>query len=219
MKCDIHYIPNNEGVPYWCHTHKTKGTKINEFAPTLCDCKYKERYENIEEMNPNDIKSIRIIYSNLNENTNISMFINDKEFKGILKIKDSIIDLKDYGGLMLSILNNVHLEASQCPLCGGIHTDNGKFAYTPHSKHLCIYCGHFYNVKEANIGNELALYFNFPSINLEDNIVNIDKKCEIIYDLFKGKILVNNVSCKKVKQNDKELDLVEFLNIKLKEEY
>lgn len=219
MKCDVQYIPNNEGVPYWCLAHKTKGTESNGNAPTICDCKYKERYENIVGMKPNEIKSIRIIYPNLNENTNVSMYINEEEFKGILKLENSIIDLKDYGGLMLSKLNNIHLEASKCPLCGGMHTDNGMFAYTPHSKHLCIYCGHFYNVEEANIGNELALYFDFPNIFLEDNVVNIEEKCEVTYDLFKGEILINKESCNKVKQNGKELDLVNFLNEKLKEEY
>lgn len=219
MKCDIHYISNNEGVPYWCLAHKTKGTEINGVAPTSCDCKYKERYENVVEMKPEEIESLQIMYPNLNENTNVFVFINGEEFKGILKLGNSIIDLKDYGGLMLSKLNNIHLEASKCPNCGGMHTDNGMFAYTPHSKHLCIYCGHFYQVDKANIGNELALYFDFPSISLENNIVDITDKCEVNYDLFKGEVLINNVSCNKIKQNDEEIDLVNFLNQKLKEEY
>lgn len=219
MKCDIHYIQNNEGVPYWCLAHKTKGTEVDGNAPTICDCKYKERYENIVKMNSREIENIKIVYSNLNKNSNVSLFINGEEFKGILKLENSIIDLKDYGGLMLSKLNNIHLEASKCPLCGGMHTDNGMFAYTPHSKHLCIYCGHFYKVEEANIGNELALYFDFPNISLEDNVVDIEEKCEITYDLFKGEVLINKESCNKVKRNNEEIDLVSFLNEKLKEEY
>ncbi len=219
MKCDIHYIPSNDGVPYWCLAHKTKGTEVDGVAPTICDCKYKERYENIVEMKPEEIKSLQIIYPNLNKSTNVAIFINGEEFHGILKLKNSIIDLKDYGGLMLSKLNNIDLEASECPLCGGMHTDNGLFAYTPHSKHLCIYCGHFYQVDKANIGNELALYFDFPTISLENNVVNITEKCEVTYDLFKGEVLINNMSCNKIKQNEEEIDLVNFLNQKLKAEY
>lgn len=219
MNCNIKYIENNDGLDYWCLTHKTKGTVVDSNIPTHCDCKYKERYENVVEMKPEEIESIKIIYPDLNKNTNVSLYINGEEFTGILKIQNSVIDLKDYGGLMLSKLNNIHLEASKCPFCGGMHTDNGMFAYTPHSKHLCIYCGHFYKVEKENIGNELALYFDFPTIPLENNVVNITEKCEVTYDLFKGEVLINNMSCNQVKQNEEEIDLVNFLNQKLKEEY
>lgn len=219
MKCNIHYIPNNDGLNYWCLAHKTKGTETNGNAPIICDCKYKERYENIVEMKPTEIKSIKIVYPNLNENTNVYLYINNEEFKGILKLGDSIIDLKDYGGFMLSKINQIQLKASKCPYCGGMHTDNGIFAYTPHSKHLCIYCGHLYNVEEANIGNELALYFDFPEGTLFDGSVNIDTKSEVSYDLFKGEIRINNVPCKKVIQNNEEIELVTYLNKVLKNEY
>ncbi len=120
---------------------------------------------------------------------------------------------------MLSKLNNVTLKASKCPYCGGMHTDNGMFAYTPHSEHLCIYCGHLYQVEEANIGNELALYFDFPNIHLEENTVLIDEKCQVTYDLLTGDLLINNISCQKVQLNHKEIDLVSFLNSALKNEY
>ncbi len=219
MKCNIKYIENNSGVDYWCLSHKTKATKQDLNEPIYCDCKYKEKYENIVEMNPTDIESIKIIYPNLNDNTNLKVFINNEEFNGILKLKNSVIDLKDYGGLMLSKLNNIVLEASKCPYCGGMHTDNGKFAYTPHSKHLCIYCGHFYKVEKENIGNELALYFNFPTIKLLDNKSIIDDKCEVSYDLLKGELYVNNICCNKIQLNNKEIDIVLFLNNFLKNEY
>lgn len=219
MECNIRHIEDNSGLDYWCLSHKTKATIIDGKEPISCDCKYKERYENIVEMNPEDIKNIKIIYPNLNDNTNVKIFINNLEFNGILKLENSIIDLKDYGGLMLSKLNNINLKASKCPYCGGMHTDNGMFAYKPHSKHLCIYCGHFYKVKEANIGNELALYFNFPNIVLEDNTCIIDEKCEVIYDLFTGDLFINNISCKKLQLNNKEVDIVSFLNNALKNEY
>ncbi len=219
MKCNIKHLENNNGLDYWCLSHKTKATAINEKEPIYCDCKYKEKYENIVEMKAKDIKNIKITYPNLKNNTNVNVFINNQEFNGILKLENSIIDLKDYGGLMLSKLNKIKLKASKCPYCGGMHTDNGMFAYTPHDKHLCIYCGHFYNVDEANIGNELALYFNFPDIDLEDNTVLIDEKCEVTYDLLTGDLFINNISCQKVQLNNQEIDLVSFLNDILKNEY
>lgn len=219
MKCNIRHLEDNNGLDYWCLSHKTKATAVDGHKPTYCDCKYKERYENIVEMRIEDIKNIKIIYPNLNNNTNVNVFINEQEFDGILKLKNSIIDLKDYGGLMLSKLNNVDLKASKCPYCGGMHTDNGMFAYTPHNKHLCIYCGRCYKVEEANIGNELALYFDFPNINLEDNTILIDEKCEVRYDLFTGDLFINNISCQKVQLNNKEVDLAAFLNDILKKEY
>lgn len=219
MQCRIEHIPNNSGVEYWCLTHKTKATKKENKFPVECDCKYKERYNEIVEMNHEDIKSIQIIYPNLNESTNVSLYINEKEFLGILKIKNSIIDLKDYGGMLLSKLNNIILETSECPVCKGKHTDNGQFAYTPHSKHLCIYCGRFYDVEKANIGNELALYFDFPDIHLEENIVSINEKCKLSYDLSTGTLLINNYSCNTVEKEGEKIELITFLNEMLKEEY
>lgn len=219
MKCNIKYIQNNSGLDYWCLSHKTKADKVNGEAPTTCLCKYKERYNNIKEISKEEIKSIKITYPNLNSNTDVKVYINDEEFNGILKIENSIIDLKDYGGLMLSKLNNIILESSKCPYCGGRHTDNGMFAYTPHSRHLCIYCGHFYNIENENIGNELALYFDIPDIILEDNISEIDEKCEVTYELLSGKLYVNDICCEKVKLDNKEIDLVSFLNDVLKNEY
>ncbi len=120
---------------------------------------------------------------------------------------------------MLSRLNEVDLKASKCPYCGGMHTDNGMFAYTPHSEHLCIYCGHLFKVEEANIGNELALHFEFPSIHLKDDTVTIDDKCEVAYDLFTGELTINGISCHKVRLNSEEIDLITFLNKSLKNEY
>ena len=219
MNCKIKHLVDNSGLDYWCEVHKAKATKIGDNDPTTCDCTYKFLYENVQKRTRENIKSIKIVYPDLNKNTNVQVIINDKEFKGILKLEESIIDLKDYGGLMLAKLNNIQLEASKCPYCGGMHTDNGVFAYTPHSKHLCIYCGHFYNVEEANIGNELALYFAIPKVNLEDKMVNIDDVCEVSYDLFEGEVLVNKINCNKLKRGTKEINLVDYLNEMLKEEY
>lgn len=219
MQCNIKYIEKNQGLDYWCLTHKAKATKTNLNAPITCDCQYKNLYENIVVMHPKEIDSIKIIYPNLNNSTDVKVFINNQEFNGILKLENSIIDLKDYGGLMLSKLNNIELETSKCPYCGGMHTDNGKFAYTPHSKHLCIYCGHFYKIEKKNIGNELALYFKIPNIKLENNTSIIDEKCEVSYDLLKGSLNINNIACNKVILNNKEIDIANFLSDVLKDEY
>lgn len=47
MQCRIEHIPNNNGLEYWCLTHKTKATKKENKFPVECDCKYKERYNEI----------------------------------------------------------------------------------------------------------------------------------------------------------------------------
>ncbi len=218
MKCNIKYIDNNKDVSYWCLSHKSIA-RSQEGIPTSCECKYKERYENIVKMEKQDINSIKIVYPDLKKDTNVKLYINDKEFNGILQIENSIIDLKDYGGLMLSKLNNVNLETSSCKYCSMKHTDNGKFAYTKHSTHLCIYCGHLYDVEKANIGNELALYFDFPNINLKDNVVVVGNKCELVYDIFKGNLTINGTSCDKLVIDNNEISLVEYLNSALKDEY
>ena len=93
------------------------------------------------------------------------------------------------------------------------------FAYTPHSKHLCIYCGQLFDVEKANIGNELGLYFDFPKINLEDNVSIIDEKCEVIYELLTGKLTINDISCNKVMLENKYIDVTNLLNDALKNEY
>ncbi len=219
MKCNIKHIEKNQGLEHWCLTHKTKATKSDLTEPITCDCQYKNLYENIVVMHPKKIDSIKIIYPNLNKSTDVKVFINNQEFTGILKLENSVIDLKDYGGLMISKLNNIKLESSKCPYCGGLHTDNGKFAYTPHNKHLCIYCGHFYKIEKKNIGNELALYFDFPNITLLDNKQVIDEKCEVSYDLLKGELLINNACCNNLELNNKEIDIVTFLNKTLENEY
>ncbi len=125
MNCNIKYNKNNSGIEYWCLSHKTKATSINGKIPIFCDCQYKDRFINIVELRKEDIKSIKIIYSNLKNNTNVKLFINNQEFLGIVKIENSIIDLKDYGGILLSKLNNINLESSKCPYCNKMHTDNG----------------------------------------------------------------------------------------------
>lgn len=81
MNCNIKHIENNSGVEYWCVEHKTKGTIQDGVAPIECDCPYKERYEHVLEMPKQEIKSIRIVYPNLNENNNVSVYINEKSLK------------------------------------------------------------------------------------------------------------------------------------------
>jgi len=146
MNCNIKYNKNNSGIEYWCLSHKTKATSINGKIPIFCDCQYKDRILKFMDLVAYalnwvsvlattigvakyfayiNIKSIKIIYSNLKNNTNVKLFINNQEFLGIVKIENSIIDLKDYGGILLSKLNNINLESSKCPYCNKMHTDNG----------------------------------------------------------------------------------------------
>lgn len=86
MKCNINYLENNKDINYWCLSHKTKATAINNQKPSFCDCKYKNLYENITKMKKENIKDIKIIYPDLNKNSSVKVFINNQEFKGILSL-------------------------------------------------------------------------------------------------------------------------------------
>ncbi|MCM1053694.1 MAG: hypothetical protein NC483_06960 [Ruminococcus sp.] len=218
MNCNISHLNKNEGVPYWCSSHKSLALSDNGKLPLTCTCKYKEKYEKIISYNKNDIRSIKLVYQ-MDKSIIPELYINGKLFDGILKLNNSIIDHKDYGGIMLSRLNNAQLVASSCPKCDGYHSDNGKFAYTPHKKHLCVYCGRFYKVDKPNIGNELALYFDFPDIILNKDTIKIDKEIEIIYDMLAGSLKVNGKSGSKLIINNEEINLVKYLNKILENEY
>ena len=219
MQCNIHHLDNNRNIDYWCLAHKSLAVSENGQTPVTCTCRYKARYDQIVQMSPDEIQSLTIIYPDLNHDANVKIYLNQHEFNGTLKLGNSLIDLKDYGGMLLSKLNRISLESSQCPYCGAKHTDNGKFAYTPHAEHLCIYCGHLYKVSHPNIGNELALYLTIPDIALTPGTVNIDEKCTVEYDLLHGTVLVNGVSCQTLQKSGTQLPLVVFLNEALKNEY
>lgn len=221
MECNIQYVgkQRNGTKKYWCTTHKSiasnnKGEKLKE-----CLCKDKKLYENVLYINREEIKSMKLIYSNILNQLEGKIYINDKEFIGVLIINDSILNYKDLGGLFLSKLNNIKLEEVKCNHCGRFHSDNGKFAYTSHRTHLCLYCGHLFRVQKHNIGNELDKYFDIPDIKLSDKRIIIEDSCRIDYDLFSGTLLVNNQNVNKIVIGNKEENICNFLNKILENEF
>lgn len=93
------------------------------------------------------------------KNVVLKIFINGKEFVGVLECDNCLLTYEDLGGTMLAKLNNVPLDKVVCKRCNHIHSDNGRFSYTPHLIHLCLYCGHLIRAKEKNIGNELNIIY------------------------------------------------------------
>ncbi len=59
-------------------------------------------------------------------------------------------------------------------------------------------------------GTKLALYFDFQDIHLNNEVINIDKRCKVTYDLFIGEVLIDNSPCNKVKKDSQVLDLITF---------
>ncbi len=221
MECNIQYVgkQRNGTKKYWCTTHKSiasnnKGEKLKE-----CLCKDKKLYENVLYINREEIKSMKLIYSNILNQLEGKIYINDKEFIGVLIINDSILNYKDLGGLFLSKLNNIKLEEVKCNHCGRFHSDNGKFAYTSHRTHLCLYCGHLFRVQKHNIGNELDKYFDIPDIKLSDKRIIIDDSCKIDYDLLSGSLLVNNQNVNRIVIDKREENICNFLNKALENEF
>ncbi len=221
MKCNIEYVGKlRNGTPqYYCTTHKSfasdkEGNKLKE-----CLCNYKEEYNNLLDLKENNIKNIEIIYENILENVVPKIIINNKQFKGVLKYDKCILCYKDLGGIMLSKLNAISLEKIKCSHCNHYHSDNGKFAYTPHKTHLCLYCGHLFRVKEENIGNELDLIYTIPYIKLNNNSINVEDNCCIKYNLLKGTLLVNDKKSNKIIIKNKEINIIDFLNNTLQNEF
>lgn len=221
MKCNIEYIgKSRQGITkYYCTVHKSfaydkLGNKLNE-----CLWSNKEIYDNKLNIEQNKIKSIKIRYENILESVIPKIIIDNQEFNGVLEYDNSILTYKDFGGIMLAKLNNMPLEIVKCSHCTHYHSDNGKFAYTPHRTHLCLYCGHLFRVKEKNIGSELAMIYNIPKIKLEDKVLKIDDYCCVEYDMLKGTLLINNANVNKVLFKGKELEIATFLNQLLEQEY
>lgn len=221
MKCNIEYVGKmrNGKEQYFCTTHQSIASDSNGNKLEECLCNTKEIYNNTLDIKELDINSIEIIYENVIDNITPIIYINNKVFNGVLKYNDCIINYKDFNGIMLSKLNNISLELVKCSHCNHYHTDNGKFAYTPHKTHLCLYCGHLFRVKTQNVGNELAMIFNIPNIELNNNKIYINDKCNIKYNLLKGELLINNQNVNTIKLNNKEINVIEFLNDIFKNEF
>ena len=221
MKCNIEYIgKSRQGITkYYCTAHKSfaydkLGNKLDE-----CLWSNKEIYDTRLNIKQNEIKDINIKYENILESVIPKITINNNEYSGVLEYNDSILTYKDFGGIMLAKLNNIPLEIVNCRHCGRYHSDNGQFAYTPHRTHLCLYCGHLFRAKERNIGSELAMIYNIPEIKLKNKLLQIDNYCCVEYDMLKGTLLINNQNVNKVLFKNKELNIVEFLNNLLANEF
>jgi len=221
MKCNIEYVGKaRNGKPkYYCTTHKSfahdkLGNKLDE-----CLCSNKEIYNNKLNIRQNEIKSIIIKYENILESVIPKITINSKEFNGVLEYDNSLLTYKDFGGIMLANLNNIPLEIVKCSHCAHYHSDNGQFAYTPHRIHLCLYCGHLFRAKEKNVGSELAMIYDIPKIELQNKLLKIDDYCCVEYDMLKGILLINNQNINKILFKGKELDIIEFLNHILENEF
>ncbi len=221
MKCDIKYVGKlRTGIPqYYCSIHKSFASDKDGNKLDNCLCKYKDLFEHSFDLKNNSVESIKIVYENVLENQVPKVFINEKEFYGVLLYDNSILHYKDLGGIMLSLLNNIPLEVVTCSHCQHYHSDNGKFAYTPHRTHLCLYCGHLFRVKERNIGNELSIIYDIPKIKLENNSILVDKVCMVEYDLFSGELLINGEAGNTVFYKNKEISLVDYLSQCLENEY
>lgn len=221
MKCNIEYVgKSRQGIPkYYCTVHKNfahdkAGNKLDE-----CLCDYKDIFQTQWDITDTPITDIKLIYRNILVKQCPEIFINGKIFEGILLHDDSLLTYKDFSGTMLSKLNNIVVEDVRCNHCHKKHSDNGKFAYTPHRIHLCLYCGHLFRAKEKNIGDELNTIFKIPDINLSNNKAIIEDTCSVEYDMLKGKLVVNNENVSKIIFNNKEYKLEEFLNDLLENEF
>ena len=220
MECKIQDAGLWDGKQqYYCITHRSvatneKGEKLQQCISTI-----KSDFENGLTIKKEEIKKCILKYPNLLVSPKGELYINDKITSGILYIEDSVFEIRDFGGMLLSNLNNIQLKVEYCPFCGHIHSDDGRFAYERHNPHLCAYCGHFFEVKEANVGNELAVLFEIPKIKLDSGKLKIDNKVELIYDLLKGEVLVNGKKVNVLQIEDMEYDLVSYLNHVLYHEF
>ncbi len=221
MKCNINYIGESESglKEYYCYTHKYMASDENGNKLEECLCPEKELFNNVLDLKNTQVSSLKIVYENLLDNKKPKIYINNEEFNGVLTYDTSTITYKEFGGIMLSRLNYLSMKHIKCKHCNHYHSDNGKYAYTPHRTHLCYYCGLLFRDDEKSIGNELDIFFKIPYINLEENTITITDKIEVEYDLFSGIILINKQNVDNLIIDNKEISLKEYLNDILKEEY
>ncbi len=218
MECDIKYAGKwDEEEVYYCINHHKKAS-INGEKLAECICPDKKKFENGLRINKENVESIVFTYPDLLNSVNSVLIINGEE-TSVLYIGNSMIEKRDFGGLLVSKLNNVNLEVEVCPNCGHIHSDDGQYAYKAHNPHLCAYCGKFFHVDHPNIGNELATIFNIPDVELIDRCVEITSKLNVEYDVLNGRVLVNGICCDKIKINDELYYLKDFINEKLYNEF
>ena len=221
VKCNIEYVgKTRQGkTKYYCTTHKSfahdkAGNKLDE-----CLWINKEIFDKRLNIKDKKINNIIIRYENILESKIPNIIIDGECFNGVLEYDDSLLTYKDFSGLLLARLNETPLEVVRCNHCGKYHSDNGMFSYTPHLIHLCLYCGHLFRAKQKNVGSELAMIYDIPKINLKENIIIIDDKCLVEYDIFNGTLLINGEPGNQVLLNGKKLSVKEFFNSILENEY
>lgn len=221
MKCHIEYVGKlRNGTPqYYCTNHKSFASDKKGMKLESCLCNTKDIFDKTLNLEEVKIENLKIIYENLLKKTIPKMIINNEAFHGVLKYKECLLSYKDLGGILLSKLNKIDLEEVHSVVSKHHHSNNGKFAYTPHKTHLCLYCGHLFRVKEKNIGNELNMIFSIPDLQLKENTIKIEEKCCIEYDLLKGILLINNISVNNLIIKNKKMSVVEFLNKTLENEF
>ncbi len=177
MNCNIDYIGKfrNGKKKYWCKTHKS-------LAPDdkICTKSNKDLFDNPIHLNKENVNSIVLTIND----ANYDLQINGEPINKVVIIDNSILELKDFIGLMLLKINNIPVEEVHCKRCSHLHSDNGYFAYTPHKKHLCNYCGHEFIGSHKNVSHELDVLFLIPEINYDFRSTN----ATIEYDFLKGSL-------------------------------
>ena len=63
------------------------------------------------------------------------------------------------------------------------------------------------------------MIYNIPEIKLKDKLLKIDNYCCVEYDMLKGTLLINNQNVNRVLFKGKEIDIMEFLNHILENEF
>lgn len=220
MRCKIEYCGKWDGKDqYYCSVHRSRATDKDGNVLEECISTKKNNFANGLTINAEDITSMEFIYPNLLASVESELKVNDEGTSGIMYIGDSIFELRDFGGLLLAKLNCIELKVEHCTYCGHVHSDDGRFAYMPHNPHLCAYCGHMFNVTEANVGNELAVLFDIPEIELEKKEIEIQDQLTLTYDVLKGNVLINGVNADTLIIDGETISLVDYLNKRLYNEY
>lgn len=220
MNCKIEYVGKWDGEDqYYCSVHRSRATDKDGNVLQECISTKKENFGNGLTINKEEINSMVFTYPNLLASVESELKVNDEETSGILYIGNSIFELRDFGGLLLSKLNHIELKVEHCTYCGHVHSDDGRFAYMPHNPHLCAYCGHFFEVQQANVGNELAVLFEIPEIELEKKTIEINDQFTLTYDVFNGKVLINGENADTIIINKETIRLVDYLNKRLYNEF
>jgi len=175
MKCNIDYIGKfrNGKKKFWCKTHKHLAQDDK-----ICNASNKDLFNEPIYLNKENVTSIILT---INED-NYNLKINEENIDNVVMIDNSVLELKDFVGIMLLRINEISAEEVYCKRCSHLHSDNGYFAYTPHKKHLCNYCGHEFIGLHKNISHELDVLFSIPKIDYEFSSTD----AIIEYDFLKG---------------------------------